>query len=89
MQKLILLFTAAILSIPSVFAQDTLIIYNNYKWKIGGKLISERSESQNSPTTIPVFSGGFQALYKLGSTKSSIESGVYLRSVATEYYALL
>ena len=57
---------------------DTLIIANNYKFKVGVKGLIENSGAfYLTPETKRVYNIGAQVIYKLGNSKSSIESGVY------------
>jgi len=62
-------------------AQDTILVYNNFKYKIGAKFIGEMSGDLSLiPESIPVYSGGFQIIRKFGNSRSSFESGVYMIS---------
>lgn len=72
----------------SFFAQnDTLIVKNNYKWKIGVKGLIERSDVYFTPEPTNVKNIGLQGIYRFNNTKSSIESGFYMvnRSFNIEY----
>lgn len=71
-----------------VTQNDTLIVANNYKFKIGIKGLFEKSGVPNlTPETKPVYNFGIQGIYKIGNTKSSIETGVYhyTRSFDSQY----
>ena len=68
-------------------AQDTILVSNNFKYKIGAKFIGDMSGNLSlTPEMIPVYSGGFQFIKKLENSKSSFESGVYMISKAFALY---
>jgi len=72
----------------NVFSQnDTLIVANNYKLKVGVKGLLEKSKASFIPGVKPVYNFGVQGIYKIGRTKSSIETGAYhyIRSFDSEY----
>lgn len=81
-----LIFLFAFLTM-NVFAQDTLIVAKNYKYKIGIKGLFERSGLYtvigNDPEALPVYSFGVQVISKFGNSKSSLESGLYYLSRAS------
>lgn len=84
----VLLMIFFLIFVCKVNAQDTLIINNNYKWKIGGKLILERSNDYSqSYQNSDVVSGGLQLIYNLETKLSQLESGVYLIQKANTYYS--
>jgi len=61
-----------------VAQNDTLIINNNYKWKVGVKGLFEKSGIPVlAPIETNVYNFGASLVYKLGTSKSSIESGVF------------
>ena len=61
-----------------IFAQDTLIVFNNYKYKVGIKLISEESGNPSiSNETFPVYNIGVQIIRRIKQSKFSFESGIY------------
>ena len=67
-------------------AQDTIIEFNNYKWKIGGKFIFEKSGDYSlAYDNSDVTSEGLQLVYKINETKSSLESGIYYLTKAHRY----
>lgn len=71
-------FLTIVLLFNKSIAKDTLIIFNNYKYKVGSKLIFERSgDYYQTPDSYETFSYGLQLISKLGKTKSSIETGLY------------
>ncbi|HNR19916.1 MAG TPA: hypothetical protein PKN75_10750 [Bacteroidia bacterium] len=62
-------------------AQDTLIVYNNFKYKFGAKFLVDRSNDYSlTPDGSTVCSGGFQIVRRFGKSKSFLESGIYLMS---------
>lgn len=68
-------------------AQDTLIISNNFKYKLGVKFIADKSNDYSLISTgSNVISGGIQLVRKIGNTKSSIETGVYEFTKAAGVY---
>jgi hypothetical protein len=77
---------------------DTLIVANNYKFKVGVKGLYEKSGIPAfTPETKPVYNYGVQVIYKLGNSISSIESGIYhftrsfdtqYKEIASSYYTL-
>ena len=71
---LILLLT---FSTPLLAQNDTLIINNDYKWKIGVKGMVENSKWSMSSEKILVFNAGLQVIFKIKNSISSIESGIY------------
>ncbi len=79
-----LLFFIFITSSINVCGQDTLIVFNNYKYKIGGKLLVDHSmDGSLSGESSFVTSGGLQVVRRFGNSKSSLESGAYLMSKAS------
>lgn len=57
---------------------DTLITNNNYKFKVGIKGMGEKSGIPSlEPINKNVFNYGGSLMYKLGNSKSLIESGFY------------
>lgn len=64
---------------------DTLFVYNNYRFKTGIKLLMQKSQWTITPTSIPVYNYGIQGVYKLGNSKSSLESGIYSYKRKMEY----
>jgi len=85
--KLLYSFLFLFSSFSSAKAQeDTIIISKNYKFKIGAKFIVESSgDNSFSDRTASVGSFGAQVIYKLGRSKSSIESGFYYLNRAAIY----
>lgn len=79
------LFTL-LFSFPT-FAQDTLIIAKNYKYKLGTKLFSDRSTADYSDKSFSAFYGGLQIIKQIKNSKSSFESGIYYNTKAREYIA--
>lgn len=77
-----LFFTLLLLFPFLLLAQnDTIIINNNYKWKIGVKGMFEKTGYPQLTTDLnEYFNFGFQGIYKIGIYKSSIESGIYSSS---------
>jgi hypothetical protein len=73
------------------FAQDTIIIAKNFKYKFGVKLISEKSGDYQYDDFINVdnhvFCFGFQVIRKIKETKSSFESGLYFITKVKLYEA--
>ena len=71
-------------------AQDTLIVCNNYKFKMGVKSIFEQSISlgRANSESHAANGGGIQVINKLGKSKSSIETGIYYTTKVDEsdYY---
>jgi hypothetical protein len=58
-------------------SQDTLIVSDNYKFKIGGKFISEKSgDATFSPDYYQTYSGGFHVIKRIKKSKLSVESGL-------------
>ena len=52
-------------------AQDTMLVANDYKYKIGIKLISERTgDKKYEDKNFHVFCGGIQVIRKIKNTKS-------------------
>lgn len=71
-----------------VTQNDTLIIANNYKFKIGVKGLFQKSKLPAlTPETKPVYNFGIQGIYKIGKSKSYVESGLYYytRSFDSQY----
>ncbi len=82
----IFLFTHIIFSV-NCFAQDTIIVNNNYKYKIGAKFIAERSSPDiYSDDSYPVYSGGLQIIRKIAHTRFGVETGLYFYNKATRNY---
>ena len=70
-----------------VDAQDTLIPSRNYTCKLGLKTLVEKSTIDgDTKFTVGVASFGLQAIFKIGKSKSSIESGLYYLNRAANYY---
>ncbi len=68
------------------FAQDTLIIAHNDRYKFGVKLISEQSgDYYYDDDGNHLFCFGFQVIRKIKQTKSSLESGIYFNTKARQY----
>jgi hypothetical protein len=86
-KKFILLgIFALLINYTHLKAQDTIIEYNNYKWKLGGKFIIEKSGDYSlAYDNSDVTSGGMQIVYKLFGTRSSLESGIYYLTKAHRY----
>jgi hypothetical protein len=76
-----LLFSA--LFYTSVYAQDTIITSNNYKYKIGAKFISEKSGFVPD-YGFQVYCGGIQVIKRIKHSKFSLETGFYYYNKALE-----
>jgi hypothetical protein len=76
-KKLILLGIFAVLfNFTHLKAQDTIIEYNNYKWKVGGKGIWEKSGNRNlTPSEYNVYNYGIQISRMINNSKFSVQSG--------------
>jgi hypothetical protein len=70
----------------SLFGQDTVIVYNNYKYKIGVEFISDKSAdfSLNNDLT-RVYGGGIQIVKKIKDGHYSLLSGLYYQNRALLY----
>lgn len=67
---------AVLINFTHSIAQDTIIEYNNYKWKIGGKFIFDKASNYNlTPSVYYVNNFGIEVSRKLN--KFEIESGIY------------
>ena len=71
-----------------IFGQtDTVLIYNNYKFKVGIKGLFEKSGTLDlAPETYSVNNFGAQIICKLGKSKSSLVSGIYSHNLKQEYF---
>ena len=72
-----------------LLAQDTLIVVNNHKYKVGIKLISEEAGDPSiSNETFPVYNIGVQIIRRIKQSNFSFESGIYYTNRALEntYY---
>jgi len=74
----------------NAFSQDTLIIANDHRYKVGIKFNYEKSSSyqyeyDNDDIGVLVF--GVQVCRKIKQTKSSFESGIYFTTKAKQYEA--
>lgn len=86
--KLTVFTLLAFLSSLPIFAQDTLIIAKNYKYKFGVKLISEQSGDYTyDDDGNQLFYFGVQVIRKIKETKSSFESGIYFTNKVKVYNA--
>ncbi|MBI4945719.1 MAG: outer membrane beta-barrel protein [Bacteroidetes bacterium] len=76
-----ILFSFLLLSviyINNIYAQDSIITSNNYKYKLGAKLIADKSgDIAISPFFYQVYCGGMQIIKRIKTSKMSLESGVY------------
>lgn len=64
----------------NLFAQDTVLVYNNYKYKLGFKIIEESTLDNSMPHSgryLFVKSFGLQLLRKTSTPTLSFESGLY------------
>lgn len=69
------------------FSQDTTIFINDYKLKLGFKLTSEKSNvGFEIEEGTKLYSGGIQLIDRINSSRSSIETGLYLLPTAALYY---
>jgi len=76
--KPIILILFLAFSTPLFAQNDTLIINNDYKWKIGVKGLVERSGIPSfAPANERVYNYGAILSYKLGKSRNFIETGVY------------
>jgi len=78
-----------ICSLPIIgFCQnDTLVINDNYKWKVGVKGLFEKSQIPVlSPIKTNVYNFGVALFYKLGKSNSFIETGLF--SLNRKFYLL-
>lgn len=81
-----ILFLLVALPFAGSAQNDTFIIANNYKFKIGVKGLFGETSSSVTPETKPVYNFGLQGIYKIGKSKSSIESGLYYDTRSIDLY---
>ena len=76
-----------ILTASFLKAQDTIIVYNNFNYKIGLKFSSQGSADKSQFTKIyyNVSEGGIQLIRQINKSKFSLESGIYYSSKAKAY----
>ncbi len=76
-----------ILTASFLKGQDTIIVYNNFNYKIGLKFNPHLSADKSQKTNISysVFGGGIQFIRQIKKSKSSIESGIFSSSKAKAY----
>lgn len=78
-----LLFIFSLLTCLASFGQDTTIVFNNYKYKIGAKILVDHSGDLTLTDDASfVTSGGIQVVRRFGQTRSSLESGLYMMTKA-------
>ncbi|MBI3502446.1 MAG: hypothetical protein HY063_11705 [Bacteroidetes bacterium] len=76
--KKLLLVSTVVFGLTVAHSQDTIIVTDNYKFKIGGKFISEKSGDRAiSPEMYPAYSGGIQIIDRIKKSNFSLESGLY------------
>jgi hypothetical protein len=86
----VLLMIFILIFVYKANAQDTLIINNNYKWKIGGKFMHEKSSlSYNFVKTYNVNNFGVQIIRRTNNQKLFWESGIYkITRAMNEFYRI-
>ena len=77
-----------VLTASFLIAQDTIIVFNNFNYKIGLKFSSQGSadKSQFTNTYYNVSGGGIQLIRQINKSKFSLESGIYYSSKAKPYH---
>ncbi len=80
-----LLFIVLMITSIHVHGQDTIVVFNNYKYKLGSKvLVSHSTDYTFTDDATFVTSGGLQIVRRFGNSKSSLESGVYMMTKAVD-----
>jgi len=66
------------LPIQNLYGQDTILVYNNYKYKLGFKLIEDATwDDSRFVDYLPVQSCGFQLYKKIDVPSFGLETGLY------------
>ena len=76
--KKVIYILIIIMPLVGLAQNDTLIVTNNYKFKVGIKVM--REETTTNYLKNKNYNYGCQVIYKIGKSKSSIESGAYYYS---------
>ena len=76
-----------LLLFPVLKAQDTIIVNNNFKFKVGVKVSNEGTSDimYDDNHHWVVYGGGLQLIGKMNKTRSCFETGVYYTTKAKDY----
>jgi hypothetical protein len=91
MRRCLILISLLLLFVSNLSAQDTVLVYNNYKYKVGFKLIQESTLDNSMPNSgeyLFVKSFGFQLLRKTSTRGLSIETGLYWMNKGNQFLYL-
>ena len=89
MLKPFVFFFCTFMLCQNLFAQDTVVVYNNYKYKVGFKIIEEASWDDSwAGEYLAVTSFGFQLYKKINVPGFGIETGIGWLNKGNKYVYL-
>lgn len=89
--KYLVVFVFIIFNAMATIAQDTVLVYNNYKYKIGIKFIADKStlHGLGDREEANVYSEGIQIMRKIKESNFFVESGLYYYTQANVSYFVI